>query len=493
MRILLDTNLIIGREDYKKSPDSWTALLRILSDNHVQLMVHPVTRLEIEGDRDSERRAVVLSKLGAYSELEPGPDPSSKFRSDSLEGSGDHDVRDTHFLWAVHRNAVSYLLTQDEGLLDRAAALGLGDRSFNVSEALIHFGQFFGREIPPTPGYLRDEAIHVLSLEDSFFDSFEEDYAGFRTTWFPKVAAQGRRCCWVQRADGGPGAVLIYKEDDTDPLGTLPRKRRFKICSLKVDSSMQRLRLSELLLSYAFNFADRNRYQECFVTIKPKHLPLVRILEEFGFKDAGPINDERIYLKSLVPPTTIDGSAASGDFRSIFPSLFDGPTVGKFVVPILPRWHYWLFPDSQLHPNQTTLEDFGGGTPNHRMTPAGNAIRKAYITRSTIGLVRPGDILLFYQSEIARAVTRAGVVERIVSCPDMNAVISEIGNRTVLPQSELEGYCSKPVQAFLFWDAGRPRGETVGSEPVLSSPPRSIRRVTHGEYLALWRPRKTVS
>src|SRR5580693_6255958 len=102
MSVLLDTNIIIGREDYKKSPESWAALLRILSDNHVQLMVHPVTRSEIEGDKDEVRRGVVLSKRSAYSELESGPDPSQSFRSESLEGAGDHDFRDTNFLWAVH-------------------------------------------------------------------------------------------------------------------------------------------------------------------------------------------------------------------------------------------------------------------------------------------------------------------------------------------------------------------------------------------------------
>lgn len=489
MRVLIDTNLVINREDNVAVQEQTFTLFRILNENRVQIVVHPITASEIRGDRDADRRALVLSKLATYAVLESPPEPDSQFRERSGEGNRPNDARDTHLLLALLVSAVDFLISEDKGLLDRAARLRLQDRALSVASGLEYFSQFFGRVFPAAPHYLRRSPLHRLDLQDPFFDSFREDYHGF-DTWFREVSAQGRMCIWVPDSTERVGAVLIYKEE-SEAVGPLPPLQRLKICSMKVADTMARQRLSELMLSFAFKFCERNRIAECYLTIFPHHTALIDILALFGFRDIGSKpNGEKILVKRMIPDRSTELRRPGEFFREFFPGYLDGPDVRKFIVPVQPAWHTRLFPDYSPNPEQRTLEEYGGGDLLYRLSPAGNAIRKAYLSNAPIRRIRTGDLLLFYRSHDVRRITHLGVVERADVCTGVPQIVDLVGNRTVLPVRELEELCRGEVLTLLFWDTGRipgaqPAGVLLGD--TIPSAPQSIVELEQREYVELCR------
>ena len=66
MRILLDTSVLICREDVKLVPEHPQHLLQMLAQMNAEALVRPLSIMEIEGDRDPERRRIVLSTIRSY-------------------------------------------------------------------------------------------------------------------------------------------------------------------------------------------------------------------------------------------------------------------------------------------------------------------------------------------------------------------------------------------------------------------------------------------
>jgi hypothetical protein len=75
MRILIDTNIFIYRENYHIIPSNLQILLKTLNDLVVQILVHPLSAHELEKDRNHERREITLSKIKMYPILDNPPPP----------------------------------------------------------------------------------------------------------------------------------------------------------------------------------------------------------------------------------------------------------------------------------------------------------------------------------------------------------------------------------------------------------------------------------
>jgi hypothetical protein len=478
VRVLLDTNLVIGREDDVAPRAELSDLLRILAENNVQAVVHPATRTELLGDSNEERRTTILAKLAAYVELQVPPNPPDSFREESGERLTPHDRVDTVLLYAVEADAVDFLLTEDVGLLERASRVGLVDRVLNIQAGRLHFSQFFAVELPRLPQYVHKGPINGAWISDPFFDSFKLEYGQQEfPAWYARSARHGRAGVWVNDESERLGALMVYKEEN-EPLDQLPRRRRLKICSFKVAPSMQGLRLSERLLWFGFNFMTANRIDEAYVDVLPTHSDLITFFRLFGFEEVSRTSrgEHRLMKRTTRAASTVPADATLG-FRGRFPGYDDSPGVRKFLVPIQSDWHSRLFPEFQRHPGQRVIDHYSGTTFN--FSAAGNAIRKAYICRAPTNQVRQGDLLLFYRSRDVRRVNEIGVVERAERHQGLDAVIDIIGNRTVLPRAVLSRLCTSTVLVILFWHVG-PFPDTHGTGVSLdvlgpdSVPPRSI-------------------
>ena len=75
MRVLLDTNIFIYREDDRVLTNNLQDLLHTLNKIKAEVLIHPVSVEELRKDKDNSRREIILSKVGVYPKLELPPNP----------------------------------------------------------------------------------------------------------------------------------------------------------------------------------------------------------------------------------------------------------------------------------------------------------------------------------------------------------------------------------------------------------------------------------
>lgn len=137
MRILIDTNIFIYREDPTILPEHLQKLLRITRENKHIIMVHPASMKDIENDPDVKRRKIMISKLKSYPLLESPPTPDKTFLR--LISNSNNEELDNTILYAVYKNAVDILITEDRGILRKALKTGIEDRVMDIDFAVAYF------------------------------------------------------------------------------------------------------------------------------------------------------------------------------------------------------------------------------------------------------------------------------------------------------------------------------------------------------------------
>ena len=111
MRILIDTNIFIYREDYHNVPSNLQYLINILNDLSTKILIHPLSKEEIGNDKDLHRKEIILSKIRTYPFLINPPQQETDVSFIALLGQATniHDVIDHNLLYCVYKNAVKTL------------------------------------------------------------------------------------------------------------------------------------------------------------------------------------------------------------------------------------------------------------------------------------------------------------------------------------------------------------------------------------------------
>lgn len=486
MRVLLDTNIFISREADRVVSSDLANLLGILNELRTELLVHPLSIIELKKDKDEKRREVNLSKIRAYSILDNPPNPASDtmFISSIGEPKSEHDRIDNAILFCIYRNAADFFITEDREILKKSQNLGLEDRVFLVAEALV----FFNRQIPlkeqiPTPPALVHDYMYNLNIDDPIFQTLMADYPPFRT-WFADKSREGRRCYVHRRSDGTIGALLIYKiEDEPIPsVPPLPRKKRLKIATLKV--TYVGYKIGELLLKVSIDLAINHGIDEIYLThfIEPKD-HLVELIQDFGFYKAGVLQKERpepVFIKHLkLTEPWISLEKPVEVSRICYPSFYDGELVDKFIIPILPEYHEKLFTDFRERRQSRLIEHMG------EFVTEGNTIKKAYLTQSKIRKLKEGDIVLFYRSKDLHAITSLGVVDQFYPDIPPGEIMRIIGKRSVYSKDNIERSI-KNRSVILFRHHFHLKEniplDTLKSAGVLKSHPQTITKIDQAAY-----------
>jgi predicted nucleic acid-binding protein len=242
MRILIDTNIIIHREANRIVNEDIGLLFNWLDRLKFEKCVHPLSIDEISSHQDESVVKTMKIKIGNYNLLKTeSPDDQliSKIRQSD---NSQNDFIDTSIINEVYNNRVDYLITEDRGIHRKAKFLGCAEKVFKIDAFL----EKCIAENPELKNYkvlaVKKEFFGNININDSFFDSFKQDYNEFGN-WFNKKADNISYVCIT---DGYIKAFLYLKEEDTkevynDIRPLFPPKKRLKIGTFKVTSTGYKL------------------------------------------------------------------------------------------------------------------------------------------------------------------------------------------------------------------------------------------------------------
>ena len=406
MKALLDTNIVIHREASRGIKQDIGILYKWLDSLHYAKCVHPLSVSELNKHHPGDTLDAFNAKLAAYNVLKTKTalHPEVAKVCTPLDVN-ENDKNDTLLLNEVYNDRVDILITEDKKIRRKANLLGIGDRVYKVDQFL----EKVTAENPELAAYkvlsVKQEYFGDIDINDSFFDSFKEDYPGFER-WFNRKSEEVAYTC---RSDEGLTAFLYVKREDQDePYNDIEpafsKKRRLKIGTFKVIHNG--FKIGERFLKIIFDNALRNKVAEVYVTIYDKsdeQKRLIDLLKVFGFSKHGIKQNEDGSELVFVRDMTKDFNAENP--KLTYPYISRSARI--FLAPIYPKYHTDLFPDSILN-NESPL-DF----VEHE--PFRNAIRKVYVCRSQVRDLQSGDVVVFYRTGgyYAGVVTTIGIVESV--------------------------------------------------------------------------------
>lgn len=446
MNILIDTNIFIHLEDHKIIDESFINLYNLCTKFNHTLFIHPASIDDIKNDKNKERMNISLSKIKKYQILERSPVPNKNEIQDlHLKENSTNDKNDNLILFALYKNSVNILLTEDIGIVKKARQLGIVNRVLHIQEALHSFNLLHQEQDISYPE-MSTKYLYELNKNDNLFNSLKSDYLEF-DNWFERVSRE-RRKCWIHSYsdDNKLSGILIYKEEN-NPIVTIDNKalngKILKISTFKIAEHMQGFKLGELFVKTAFNYANKNKYQYIYLTTrKDKQDFLVNLIEDFGFYHFGICDKNRddVYIKDMTVNKEIDLSLNKLNFYKRYsPFVLCEKDIKKFIVPIKPKYHDILFPE---------LED------RRRLfytnSTAGNTIKKAYLSHANTNEMDSGDLLLFYRSQDRMAITTLGIVEKVFKTKELDKIVGEVAKRTVYSYEDISIMSKTNTHVILF-------------------------------------------
>ncbi len=440
IKILLDTNLLIYREDHSIIDDKVLELTKILYDsNKYKIVIHPMTIEDISHIKDSNERDIFFSKLKIYETIERPPKAPDDFNN--LVGCSrlPNDLIDNNLLYAVYKDCVSYLITNDNKLKNKSQKISINDRVLGIEDAINLFKPLEEKEIR-TPAFIKYEYLYNIELEDNFFDSLKADYKGFEN-WYKKKSREGNKAYITRYPNNKIGSFLMLKlenenEDYSRFKEPFEKGLRLKVATFKVANTGNKI--GESYIKIIINEALKNKVDEIYVTVFKKQEALIKLFLEYGFiqkttqmttKSDGSLEKELVLVKNM--------------YDNTYPN-FDWANRNTFIVPIQQQYHEMLFPESEKS-TQLSFGDLQG------VNTYSNTIKKAYICKAQTQQIRPGDILLFYASESKRSITTIGIVDNVFnkfSTPE--DLYSLAIKRTVYSWEEIKSNFASNSKLILF-------------------------------------------
>ena len=486
LKLLFDTNVFYACVDIapgRQHPDSAAAtrLLELLNRCGGEAWLTAATGRDIDRTSSPELRRASNLRMRQWRTLDPLTVPPRLLEEARYQPPlRDNDAVDAHMLAALDAESVDFLITQDRALRRHAASAGLGDRTMTIQDGIELLERLLGEPtqfptVRPCPAYR-------LPATDPLFESLRAGDSGF-DAWFQRARQEHRQCFTID-GESGLDAVAILKNETDQPHGI--RGTVLKISTFAVVDRAEGAKRGELLLKSILDHADGEGHDRIYIEIYPSHDRLVPLFERFGFFDCGVRTNrgEAVLCKDR-RPTATDAQLDPLEYHRRFgpPALL---VRNAFVVPIQPRWHDVLFPEARPQP-----ELFAPLAP-------GNAMLKAYLSRSNIQRVEPGALILFYRSEDRRAVTAVGVVDGVLRSNDPFEIRRFVGTRTVYTDAEVGTLCAggRSVLAILFrhdrvLPDGWPLDELIQAE-VVRDAPQTIQEVTNDAALSWIRHRLEV-
>lgn len=487
--ILIDTNIIIYREDNKALEVKLQNLFKILTKPDYCPFIHENSFKDINNDKNEERRKIVLSKMKSYPILETAYDfqEDQEFIKIIGDKNTSNDYVDNSLLYSLLKGEATFLITNDNEILHKKAKKldaiqeNFSERVFSISEALDSFKE----KKPISPYNINKDTMDHLDINDPIFDKLKKDYMEFED-WFESKQKEKRPCLTYINQDNSLGAVLIYKKEINEKIelidNVLPYKDRIKIATMKV--TYEGYKIGEFFLKWIIDYSLSNNIYEVYLThfIEGPDDSLVYLIGEYGFILEGyNSRGEAIYTKSLNREECekniyeeISEKSPIDLAKKYYPYFYDGSEVKKFIVPIIPEYHERLFLSKS---QQTSL--------TNEITVSKNTIKKAYLSRTQTN-INEGDILLFYQTHANQGISEIGIVESSYKDLSFENIIEKVGKRSVYSQEELKEYGEGHNSVLLFIHSLEFNKISKDElKDIIKGPHRTAHSIKHEQYLEL--------
>ena len=236
MNFLIDTNIFIQIEDQRIINDSFTRFCRLCNESSSRIFIHPLLKQEIEKDKNIERKQTILSKIDRYSKLDDPPLANDKEIFDLFGAiNKENDKIDCQILYALYKNAFSFLITEDIGIHKKAKKISLKQKVLTINQANNMLERLFPKNDFSFPS-IQNLYLYNIDVEDSIFDDLKRDYKGFQE-WFKKCSEKHEEA-WVVKSFNSDKleALCIYKEaKEEDYIKHNLPKKSLKLATFKVD------------------------------------------------------------------------------------------------------------------------------------------------------------------------------------------------------------------------------------------------------------------
>lgn len=440
MKALLDTNIIIHRENIRITNKSVGLLYYWLDKLHYDKLIHPYSVEELKKYKNTDMQSLYSVKLESYEVLKTIAPQSDSF-IERLNGTTKtvNDAIDNQLLCEVFSGRVDILITEDRGMRKKALALDLGDKVFSINS----FIDKASLDNPDLVSYkalmVKKEYIGNINVGDGFFDSLRRNYKDF-DSWIAKKSSEEAYVCTSDDSSILGFLYLKTEDKETDYHDITPcfePKRRLKVGTFKIESTG--FRLGERFIKIIFDNAIKRSVDEIYITLFPEKqevLPLKDLIKRWGFFEYGEKTSKS--GTELVMVKRLDKYDRTKTIRENFP-VVDYNHKKRFL-PIKAQYHTTLLPDSQL--NTENGIDFMKGI-SHRY-----ALQKIYITWGLKSEVREGDILLFYRmgnpgsnKKYSSVVTTVGVIDKVIDkFNNENEYLNYCQDRSVFSLEELKRF-----------------------------------------------------
>lgn len=449
MKILFDTNIFIDLETPGRVlPNTLSEMVSLTHKLRHVIYYHPAQFEDLRRDKDETRREAQLSRLLQYVPLESPPLPSdSDIKSLGWTQARENDHVDNALLFAVYRNAVRILVTEDRGIHKKADRNGLANRVFFVEEYLSYLRNSIREETGSAPSKcvaVETKFLYQIDVKNQFFDSLRLSYQRF-DRWYAEVSGKDRQC-WVIESEDVIRALCIYKHEKDEVVTSddiILHGKLLKLCTFKVSDLGKKY--GERLLYVAFCHAMESLCDFVYVHLKEiGHGYLLSLLSDFGFYKIGEYkNGDSTFVKDMrvgVKKLFLNREEYVDYAIRYYPHINDNG-VRKYIVPIQPVYHDRLFPDVNPCPSLFKEE----------LASESNAIKKAYLCKSPLKSMLPGDLLFFYRSEDQKHIISVGVLEKIGRFTNAEDLIAFVSKRSVYTNAEIAKMAAKgEVLAILF-------------------------------------------
>ena len=170
MKALLDTNIIIHRENTKVSNYGIGLLFYWLDKLNYEKCIHPYSLVELRKFQDDNMQSLYDAKLSAYTELQTIAKQSADFKLKLPEEKSQNDKIDNQLLYEVYCYRVDILITEDKQLREKSKLFSLRSRVLSIND----FISICTAENPELISYkmlaVKKEYFGNIDVKNSFFN-----------------------------------------------------------------------------------------------------------------------------------------------------------------------------------------------------------------------------------------------------------------------------------------------------------------------------------